>query len=147
MHRNTVHVKSLFTHYHWMETKMLKQVVASAAIACLFGCGGGSASTSPPAGVNTPPPANNGVSVINNAFSPASKTVAVGAAVTWAWNSCSGGVYGGQTCVSHNIVFDDGVTSGLQDQGTYVRSFAAAGAYPYHCAIHGAAMSGSVTVQ
>jgi plastocyanin len=142
---NTVHAESWFVHYHWTETKMLK-VCTTVAIACLFGCGGsGSSTTSPPAGVNTPPP-SNGVSVTNNAFSPAAKTVAVGTAVTWAWNSCTGDIYNGQTCVSHNVVFDDGVTSGLMDQGTYSRTFAAAGAYPYHCAIHGAAMSGSVTV-
>ena len=136
-------------NYHWTEMKMLKQFCTTVAIASLFGCGGsGSNSTSPPpSGVNTPPPANNGVSVINNAFTPASKTVAVGAAVTWAWNSCTGDIYNGQTCVSHNVVFDDGATSGLQDQGTYSRTFSAAGTYPYHCAVHGPAMSGSITVQ
>jgi plastocyanin len=127
---------------------MLKQVCTTVAIACVFGCGGsGSSTTSPPPGVNTPPPANNGVSVTNNAFTPASKTVATGTAITWAWNSCSGDIYNGQTCVSHNVVFDDGVTSGVQDQGTYVRTFTTAGTYPYHCAIHGTAMSGSITVQ
>jgi plastocyanin len=44
------------------------------------------------------------------------------------------------------VVFDDGVSSGLQDQGTYSRTFKAAGTYPYHCAVHGLAMAGSVTV-
>jgi plastocyanin len=44
------------------------------------------------------------------------------------------------------VVFDDGVSSGLQDQGTYSRTFTAAGTYPYHCAVHGLAMAGSVTV-
>ncbi|HEV2017684.1 MAG TPA: plastocyanin/azurin family copper-binding protein [Gemmatimonadaceae bacterium] len=96
--------------------------------------------------MNTPTP-SNGVSVINNAFTPASKTVPAGTAVVWAWNSCSGDIYTGQTCVSHNIVFDDGVTSGLQDQGTYSRTFTVAGPYPYHCAIHPTVMSGSITVQ
>ena len=124
---------------------MLKQLCTTVAIACLFGCGGSSASTSPPSGVNTPPPAG-GISVINNAFSPTSKTVSVGSAVEWDWNSCTGSPGYGQTCVSHNIVFDDGISSGLQDQGTYSRTFSAAGTYPYHCAIHGTAMSGSVTV-
>jgi plastocyanin len=125
---------------------MLKQVCTTVAIACMFGCGGSGSSTSPPPGVNTPPPANNGVSVTNNVFSPASKTVAVGTAITWAWNSCTGNGYNGQTCVSHNVVFDDGTTSGLMDQGTYSRTFTVAGTYPYHCAVHGSAMSGSITV-
>jgi plastocyanin len=125
---------------------MLKQVCTMVAIACLFGCGGsGSSTTSPPQGVNTPTP-SGGISVTNNAFSPAAKTVTVGTAVNWAWNSCTGDIYNGQTCVSHNIVFDDGVTSGIQDQGSYSRTFSVAGTYPYHCAIHGAAMSGSITV-
>jgi plastocyanin len=95
--------------------------------------------------VNTPPP-TGGISVTNNAFSPTSKTVPVGSAVDWAWNSCSQSPGYGQTCGSHNIVFDDGVSSGLQDQGTYSRTFTVAGTYPYHCAIHGLAMSGSITV-
>lgn len=126
---------------------MLKHVCTTVAIACLVGCGGsGNGSTSPPPGVNTPPPANNGISVTNNAFSPVSKTVAVGTAVTWAWNSCSGDAYTGQACVSHDIVFDDTATSGLKDQGTYSRTFTVAGTYPYHCSIHGTAMSGSITV-
>lgn len=144
MRSNIVRAESSFMHYHWTETRMLKQVFTTVAIACLFGCGG-SNSTSPPPGVNTPPP-TGGVSVTNNAFTPASKAVAAGTAVHWAWNSCTGDVYSGQTCVSHNIVFDDGVTSGIQDQGSYSRTFTAAGTYPYHCAIHGAAMSGSITV-
>ena len=71
-----------------------------------------------------------------------------GTTVQWAWNSCSGGgVYGGQTCVTHDIVFDDGATSGGKSQGTYSRAFASAGTYPYHCSIHGTAMSGSIIVQ
>jgi plastocyanin len=123
---------------------MLKQVCTTVAIACLFGCGGGS--TSPVMQhVNTPPPPE-GISVTNNVFTPASKTVSVGTAVEWAWNSCTGNGYNGQTCVSHNVVFDDGATSGLQDQGTFSRTFAVAGTYNYHCAVH-AAMSGTITVQ
>ncbi len=142
-----VHAESSFLHCHWTETRMLKQVCTTVAVACLFGCGGGGYSTSPPpSGVNTPPPATNGVSVTNNVFSPASKTVAVGTEVTWAWNSCTGDGYNGQMCVSHNVVFDDGAISGLMDQGTYSRTFTVAGTYPYHCAVHGAAMSGSITV-
>ena len=123
---------------------MLKQAFTTVAIAGLFGCGGGS--TSPMTqNVNTPPPPG-GISVTNNVFTPASKTVAVGTAITWAWNSCTGNGYNGQTCVSHNVVFDDGTTSGLMDQGTYSRTFTVAGTYPYHCAVHGPAMSGSITV-
>jgi plastocyanin len=66
--------------------------------------------------------------------------------VTWTWNTCTGDGYGGQTCVSHSVTFDDGVTSPTQDTGTYNRTFTAKGTYTYHCLVHGAAMTGTITV-
>src|SRR5262245_26636521 len=78
--------------------------------------------------------------VENNDFDPSSLEVAQGASVVWAWSS--GGV-------THNVTFDDGEQSGNRASGTYSRTFAAAGTYPYHCTIHGSAtsgMRGSVTV-
>ena len=126
---------------------MLKQICTTVTIACLFGCGGsGGGSTSPPPGVNTPPPVG-GISVTNNLFTPASKTISVGTAVQWAWNTCTGDSYSGQTCVLHSVTFDDGTASATQDQGTFSRTFTVAGTYNYHCAVHGTAMSGSITVQ
>lgn len=121
-------------------------LVLISAAAC-GGGGGGSDTTGPPAG-NTPPP-TGGISVTNNVFSPAAKTVQAGATVTWAWNTCTGGDgYGGsETCVAHGVNFDDGTNSPTQDKGTYSRNFATAGTYNYHCAVHGTAMAGSVTVQ
>jgi plastocyanin len=112
-------------------------------------CGGGSAS-GPPAqqSGNTPPP-SGAISVMNNEFNPPAKSVSAGSTVQWAWNSCSGGdIYGtGETCVAHDVVFDDGATSGQKSRGTYSRTFATAGTYPYHCAVHGAAvMAGSISV-
>ena len=110
------------------------------------GGGGGSQVTSPPPTGNTPPP-SNGITVSNNAYSPVAKTVNAGTTVQWAWNTCTGDGYSGQTCTSHSVTFDDGSTSPTQDQGTYSRTFTAAGTYNYHCAIHGAAMAGSIVVQ
>jgi len=127
----------------------MKAVFVILAVASLYGCGGGGGgtTTSPTNnGVNTPPPAD-GISVSNNMFTPGTKTVAVGTAVKWAWNSCSGDSYSGQTCVSHSVTFDDGIASATQDQGTYTRTFDVAGTYNYHCSIHGTAMSGTITVQ
>lgn len=127
----------------------MKAVFVMLAVASLYGCGGGGGgtTTSPTNnGVNTPPPAD-GISVSNNMFTPATKTVAVGAAVKWAWNSCTGDAYNGQTCVAHSVTFDDGTTSPTQDQGTYTRTFDVAGTYNYHCSQHGTAMSGTITVQ
>lgn len=127
----------------------MKGVFVMLAVASLCGCGGGGggSTTAPPnQGVNTAPP-TGGISVINNSFSPGTKTVAVGATVQWAWNSCTGDAYNGQTCVSHSVTFDDGTTSPTQDQGTFNRTFSAAGTYAYHCSVHGAAMAGTITVQ
>lgn len=71
--------------------------------------------------------------VENNDFDPSSLDVAPGASVVWAWSS--GGV-------THNVTFDDGEQSGNRSSGTYTRTFATAGTYPYHCTIHGSATSG-----
>jgi Plastocyanin len=80
------------------------------------------------------------VTVENNDFDPATLQVAAGSSVAWAWAS------GAST---HNVTFDDGEASGNRSSGTYSRTFATAGTYPYHCTLHGTAtsgMRGSVTV-
>jgi plastocyanin len=135
----------------WRGVMMTRNVCIALALISAAACGGSASSSSGPPGQtpgNTTPPAG-GVSVTNNAFDPDAKVVASGTSVQWAWNSCTGDGYGGtQSCVAHNIVFDDGTTSGLKDQGTYSRTFAVAGTYNYHCSIHVAqGMVGSVTVQ
>ena len=129
----------------------MKAALVALAVVGLAACGGGGGggggiTNPPPGGGNTPPP-SNGISVSNNAYSPGSKTVAVGSTVQWAWNTCNGDPYYGGSCVAHSVTFDDGVTSPTQDQGTFSRTFAAAGTYTYHCLVHGAAMAGSITVQ
>jgi len=129
--------------------------------ACGGGGGGGGYATGPTGGNNNPPPntgnnnpaTTNSVTLTTDAFSPAKISVAKGTTVTWTWDSCSTdpgngyGGYGGTTCVAHNITFDDGATSTAQSSGTFTRRFDATGAFKYHCAIHGAAMSGEVDVQ
>jgi plastocyanin len=128
----------------------LKSVWITLALVAAAACGGGGAddTTGPPAGSrNTPPPAG-GISVTNNEFSPAAKTITAGTTVTWAWNTCTGGGgYDAETCVAHGVNFDDGTNSPTQEQGSYNRTFDTAGVYPYRCSVHGAAMSGSITVQ
>jgi plastocyanin len=128
----------------------MKAVFVAMALASLCACGGsgGGSSTAPVTnpGVNTPPPAD-GIAVTNNAFSPGTKTVAVGTTIRWAWNSCTGDAYNGQSCVSHSVTFADGSGSPVQDQGTFSRTFDAPGVYSYHCSQHGTAMSGTITVQ
>lgn len=123
-------------------------------IVAAVGCGG--SSTAPNSGGNNsagnPPPQNNpstssSITVINNYFDPSTTTVPVNTKVTWTWDACGSDGYGGQSCTSHGIVFDDGIASATQTQGTWTRTFATAGTYKYHCPIHGAAMAGTVVVQ
>jgi plastocyanin len=118
------------------------------------GCGGSTTSPSNNnnSGGTTPPPqsgpsTSNAITIGNDWFDPSSTTVPVGTKVTWTWDTCGSDGYGGQTCVSHSIVFDDGQTAPPQTQGTYARTFATAGTFKYHCGVHGAAMSGTIVVQ
>lgn len=128
----------------------MKGILAALTVAAVCACGGGGGASTGPTQQpgNTTPPAG-GISVTNNSFSPGTKTIAAGTTVKWAWNTCSGDPYygGTTTCVSHSVTFDDGATSALQEQGTFERTFAAAGTYNYHCMVHGAAMTGTITVQ
>ena len=118
----------------------------SAALAC-----SGSGYSSGPSDTNSQPavPSGSSVTVSNDRFTPADLTVQPGTTVNWTWNSCTGGdVYGGaQNCVSHNVTFDQGASSSTQSSGTFSRAFPTAGTFPYHCTIHGPAMSGRVVVQ
>ena len=80
------------------------------------------------------------ITVENNEFEPGTLQVTPGTSVVWAWD---------EGATTHNVTFDDGPTSGNKSSGTYERTFAAAGTYPYHCTLHGTAtsgMRGSVTV-
>lgn len=130
-----------------------RRALLLAGITVALGCGGSSptdTSGGPPPPPPPPPPAANSVTVTNNAFSPGDLTVSAGTTVTWNWDSCTGGgPYGdGQTCVSHSVVLDDGsASSSTQSTGSYSHQFTTAGTYPYHCAVHGAAMSGKIVVK
>lgn len=121
-------------------------------LAALFACGGSGSSSAN--GVTSPgpttPPVNSSttsLTVSNNKYTPAQDSVAVGATLTWSWNSCTGDGYGGSTCTSHSVTFDDGPTSPIQGSGSFSRTFASAGTYTYHCKVHGAAMAGTVLVK
>jgi plastocyanin len=124
-------------------------------VVAVAGCGG--SSSAPRSGGNNagnnPPPQNNpgstssDITVRNNFFDPSATTVPVGTKVTWTWDACGNDGYGGQSCTSHGVSFDDGTASASQNQGSWSRTFATAGTYKYHCPVHGAAMSGSIVVQ
>jgi plastocyanin len=145
----------------------------AATLAALMACGGGGSTgpetgTPPPGGTNggtsggtsggtnggttggtTGGATGNSVTVGRAAFSPASVTVAVNGTVTWKWDSCSDDAYYGQTCVAHSVTFDDASVTGseLIESGTFAKTFATAGTYKYHCAVHGTSMTGTVVVQ
>jgi len=133
-------------------------VAAIAAAAVLSACGGGSDSTynsgpTNPGPTNpggTPGVSTNTIVIADQTFSPGVVNVSVGTTVTWEWKACSDDGYGGYAgCVSHNVTFDDGsnIASSTQSAGTFTRTFNAVGTFKYHCAIHGAPMSGQVTVK
>ena len=72
----------------------------------------------------------------SNSFSPKSATITAGQSVCWQ-NSSSVA----HTVTSDNAVFD----SNLPVDQIFLRSFATAGSFPYHCKIH-AGMTGTITV-
>ena len=77
------------------------------------------------------------VLVRNSLFDPTGLEIAPGATVVWTWASLG---------TVHNVTFDDGEESGDKGSGTYERTFAAVGNFPYHCTIHGPSMSGVINV-
>jgi len=102
-------------------------------------CGGGGydgGTTNPTTGASGGS-TSNAITVADNSFTPSATTLAAGSTVTWTWTGRN----------QHNVTFDDGPASATQAAGTFTRTFASAGNYPYHCTIHGAAMSGTITVR
>lgn len=92
------------------------------------------------AGCGSSPTSSGGkmqVSVGDNFYNPSSVTVSVGDTVVWTWMGAN----------QHTVTFDDGPGSSTQASGSFQRVFTAAGTFPYHCLVHGVAMSGTVIVQ
>ena len=81
------------------------------------------------------------VSVKDDVFDPVSKTVSVGASVSWQWTGTH----------QHNVTWVVASTnSATQTTGTFMRTFPTAGSYVYYCTIHGtptAGMMGTIVVQ
>jgi plastocyanin len=136
--------------------RTLSVAIFSVLILAGIACGGGGGSNS--SGYSTDPMSGSTgtggsvnhslqVSVVNVMYSPDATTVPKGSTVQWTWNSCDAGYNGADVCTSHSVTFDDGVTSAIQDHGTFSRAFNTAGTFKYHCMIHGTAMSGTVVVQ
>lgn len=140
-----------------------RRLLLAATVAALSACGGGSDSTygngPTNSGNNNPGTTNpggttgantNNVLIADQSFNPGVVSVPVGTTVTWEWKACTDDGYGGYAgCAAHNVTFDDGsnIASSTQTTGTFTRTFNTAGTYKYHCSIHGAGMSGQVTVK
>lgn len=129
-------------------------IAAAVCAVSAIGCGGsgGGYTTTPgnPGGTSNPTTAGpNTVTLTSDlTFSPGTMDVSKGTTVTWKWSPCADGGYGGYaTCVSHSVLFDDGVSSPTQTDGSFSRTFNAAGTFKYHCAIHGSGMSGQINVK
>ena len=117
------------------------RIMIALAIIGATACGGsdGNYGSGPTGGTTggTTGSTSNTITVSNNRFDPATTTVPPGTTVTWTW---------AQGSASHNVTFDDGTKSPTQPAGTYARTFASAGSYPYQCSIH-AGMTGTITVK
>jgi plastocyanin len=93
--------------------------------------------------VNVPTP-TSAVTVNNDFFNPEDIVVTAGTEVTWTWTNTGGTSHSVQSTgtpsfPSSQILTGNGMTYSFQ--------FDTPGVYTYQCAVHGAAMSGSVTVQ
>jgi LPXTG-motif cell wall-anchored protein len=91
--------------------------------------------------------ASRGVSVGDNFYSPAGVTVTAGTTVVW-----SNGGQSPHTVTANGGEFDSSpscptdLSACLQPGHTYSHTFSSVGTFPYHCKIHGLAMSGTITV-
>lgn len=112
----------------------LRVLAAAAAVLVALGCSGDDGPTDPGTAGNT---VQVGTPEGGLSFSPPSITVGLNSTVIWSWNS--GGV-------THNVTFQDASTSGNKASGSFQKTFPTAGTFSYLCTIHGAVMSGTVTV-
>jgi len=113
-----------------------KLTVVAAALLIAAACS--NSSTSPSTGGRS-----TRITVGNDFYSITPDTVASGAQITWTWSTPSNG---------HTVNWDSGPTtlpanSAVMTSGTYTATLTVAGTYHYHCAIHGAAMSGVLVIQ
>ena len=115
----------------------LALLALAAATLALSGCSTDDAddiASTPTAITDTP---DDTVVIADMAFHPAELVVAADTTVTWTWDDGS---------IPHDVTFDDGPASPLQDTGTWTRTFDRSGTYSYICSIH-PQMTGTVVVR
>jgi plastocyanin len=143
---------------------MIPRLLTVVSLAILAGCGGSPTSpttggtggvtggTGGVTGGGSSAPATAAVTVGNIFFksgqngsqNPATVTVAVGGTVTWTWTGTGATPHSVQS-VGSTIFRNSTVQTG--DGSTYQVVFSQPGTYQYQCAVHGAAMSGTIVVQ
>jgi plastocyanin len=130
----------------------LSRLLAIAAVAATFACGG-STPTNPTSGgqMSNPPPSGTvGVTIQDFTFSPASLTIKAGTTVRWSNNGPSA-----HTTTSDAGAWSSGTLSppsggggyggGGSAGGTFDFTFTQPGNYPYHCSLHPPSMYPSFT--
>ncbi len=87
------------------------------------------------------PPSLITIQVADNSFAPSNLTVPRGTKVTWGWS--------GQNPHSVKGNWQDAPLESPQmtGKGSFAFTFEADGTFEYQCGVHGAAMSGKVTVK
>ncbi len=133
-------------------------LITGLAAAAAWGCGGGgsgypSSPTMGGSGGTRSPGTSASVTIQDYLFSPGAVTIKAGGSVTW---TNAGGVT--HTVTANDGSFDAGYLGaavpdtsvyggggGGTAAGTYTHTFATAGTFAYHCAIH-PSMTGTVTV-
>lgn len=82
---------------------------------------------------------NATVTISDNRYTPAAVVIDSGSTVTWIWTGVN----------AHSVTFDGAGpgNSGVQITGSITALFTTPGSYPYHCLVHGTAMTGLITVQ
>ena len=108
-----------------------------AAVLAIAACSGGSVYTTPASSEAVAAGTGSAVSIAGFAFAPTTITVAAGSTVTWTNKDTAG----------HIVAADDGSfkSAKLGGGATFSQTFAKAGTFTYHCAIH-SSMTGTVTV-
>ena len=98
---------------------------------------------SPVAFTATGTPPVTPVTVQNNLYSPAAITITAGTQVRWTWTN-TGAVSHSVTSVGAPSFVGSATLNG--NGSVFLHTFTTAGVYQYQCAVHGALMSGTVTV-
>lgn len=78
------------------------------------------------------------ITISDNKFEPAEITIKAGSTVRWQWSGNN----------PHSVLISGSDSGQHTGSGTFDRTFAAAGAsFPFQCGVHGASMSGRITVE